>query len=46
MGGRIALRRQNGVTYAGELLDGAASCRLDEETLRQCFNLIVARWGA
>ena len=29
-----------------ELLDGAASCRLDEETLRQCFNLIVARWGA
>lgn len=46
MGNRMALKRQNGVTYAGELLEGAADHGLDEESLRQGFNLIVADWAA
>ena len=41
MGSRMALKRQNGVTYAGELLAGA-----DEESLRLGFNLVVAEWAA
>lgn len=46
MGSRMALKRQNGVTYAGELLAGADYCGLDEESLRLGFNLVVAEWAA
>lgn len=46
MGSRMALKRQNGVTYGGELLAGADYCGLDEESLRLGFNLVVAEWAA
>lgn len=46
MGSRMALKRQNGVTYAGELLAGANYCGLDEESLRLGFNLVMAEWAA
>ena len=46
MGSRMALKRQNGVTYGGELLAGAGYCGLDEESLRLGFNLVVAEWAA
>lgn len=46
MGSRMALKRQNGVTYGGELLAGANYCGLDEESLRLGFNLVMAEWAA
>ncbi len=41
--GRIALSKQAEVTYAAELYDGGAGM-IDEQTLRESFNLIVAEW--
>ncbi len=42
--GRITLSKQAEVTYAAELYDGGADM-IDEQTLRESFNLIVAEWA-
>lgn len=41
-GNRVVLKRRTGTIYAAETLSGIYS--LDEETLRQNFNLIVHSW--
>lgn len=43
-GNRVVLKRRTGTIYAAETLSGIYS--LDEETLRQNFNLIVHSWDA
>ena len=43
-GNRVVLKRRTGTIYAAETLSEIYS--LDEETLRQNFNLIVHSWDA
>lgn len=43
-GNRVVLKRRTGTIYAAETFSGIYS--LDEETLRQNFNLIVHSWDA
>lgn len=45
-GNRVVLKRQMVTIYAGELLEGAATWGVDEEFLRNEFNLIVKSWMA
>ena len=44
MGERFVLRRQPGVNYAAELLDGAAQCGLNVETVKANFHMTVSTW--
>ena len=44
MGNRFLLRRQPGVNYAAELLDGAAQCGLNVETVKANFHMTVSTW--
>lgn len=45
-GNRVVLKRQMVTIYAGELLEGASAWGVDEELLRDEFNLIVKSWTA
>ena len=46
-GGRMILRRQPEVIYTAEFLDadGGWDCAMDEEELREAFNLITTEWA-
>ena len=44
MGDRFLLRRQPGVNYAAELLDGAAQYGLDVEAVKTSFHMTVSTW--
>ncbi|MBQ0038069.1 MAG: hypothetical protein KBS74_05295 [Clostridiales bacterium] len=45
-GNRFILRRQTAVIFAGELLAGGEELGLDENFLRENFNLIMGTWAS
>jgi hypothetical protein len=42
--GRFLIRRQTGVIYAAELLEGAELYAMDQALLRNSFNMTVNEW--
>ena len=44
LSGRFLIRRQTGVIYAAELLEGSVMYEMDQAQLRNNFNLTVSEW--